>query len=239
MSRPPRHFIRLFFNLMAFVIWLTGNAAMASDRPQWQLDGRFAIASDSLSKGITETDGNGQATASLHLHKGKWKSGLRLSNVRASEGTDYQVQISQDYAVKYGKTGLAAKLAYKSNQGARPGSDDENIELTLETTRTVIDKYTRVKWQMIYSPDNSGSTKQAMWNEISIAHDRNDRLTLSLGVAHRTTTPARNYSAIVAGASLKIAPRLTVDIRYHDTDKHQYGKRYEGGLIIGLTRRFG
>jgi hypothetical protein len=230
-----------FIALAIATMLLPGHSqAWASENAQtWRLGGSVTLSNDSLSKGITETDGNAQATASLHLHKGKWKTGGRLSNVRASEGTDYQVQISQDYAAKYGKTGLAAKLAYKSSQGARAGSDDDNFELTLEATRPVIDKYTRVKWQMIYSPDNSGSTRQAMWNELSIAHNRNDRVTLSLGVAHRTTTPARNYSALIAGASLKIAPRLTLDIRYHDTDKHRYGKRYEGGLIIGLTRRFG
>jgi hypothetical protein len=238
MSIRPLPPICLFLSLLTFVVMFSGTS-MANESPRWRVNGSFAVASGSLSKGITETDGNGQVAANLHLRKGSFRTGLRLINVRSSDGADHQWQISQDYTTKVAGLGLSARLAYKSNQGGRTGSDKDNFELTSEVTRPIIDKYTRAKWQMIYSPDNSGDGKQALWNELSISHDRNDRVTLSLGVAHRTTTPPRNYSAIVVGATLKIAPRLTVDVRYHDTDKPSYGKRYKGALLIGLTRRFG
>jgi hypothetical protein len=225
--------------LVLLVTLAMAGQAHAETGPNFRLTGSFTLASGSLSKGITETDGNGQAAANLNLRKGHFRTGLRLINVRSSDGADHQWQISQDYSGKAAGLGLVARLAYKSNEGVRAGSDKDNFELTTEVTKPILGKYTRAKWQMIYSPDNSGDGKQAWWNELSISHDRNDRLTLTVGVAHRTTTPPRNYSALIASAALKIAPRLTVDIRYHDTDKHGYGKRYQGALLIGLTRRFG
>jgi uncharacterized protein (TIGR02001 family) len=203
----------------------------------WKLSGQLTAATDSTSKGISETQGNGQLSGAATATRGGFYASARLKNVKSSDGSDYQSALAVGGRWTVGPDiHLNSQIIYKVNGGARPGSDTHFVEWQNEASRTF--GRTTLKALTIWSPDSSGSTQEALYYELGAAQKLSDRWSVSGGLGERRTEPKRNYTAWNAGATLALNAKTSLDLRYYDTNRHEYSKAHGERLVLALQRRF-
>gem|GEM_PF-1206359 len=203
----------------------------------WKLSGQLTAASDSTSKGISETHGNGQLSGALTATRGKLYVSARYKNYKGSDGSDHQAGFALGGRWVAGPAiNLNSQLIYKVNTGARSGSDNDFVEWQTEASRAFGN--TTLKALSIWSPDSSGTTKEALYYELGLAQKLSKRLSLSGGIGERRTQPKRNYTAWNAGATVTLNDRTSLDVRYYDTNRHEYSKAHGDRFVVALQRKF-
>ncbi|WP_126419641.1 hypothetical protein [Asticcacaulis excentricus] len=202
----------------------------------WKLSGQLTAATDSTSKGVSETQGNGQVGMALTATRNWFYASARYKNYKGSDGSDYQSGLAVGGKWTLGKATLNSQIIYKVNDGARPGSDTHFVEWQSEASRAF--GRTTLKALTIWSPDSSGATQEAVYYELGAVQKLSDRWSVSGGLGERRTEPKRTYTAWNAGATLTLNARTTLDLRYYDTNRHEYSKAHGDRLVLALQRRF-
>ncbi|WAC48175.1 TorF family putative porin [Asticcacaulis sp. SL142] len=212
------------------------SVVQAAESGPFDIGGQVSIGNDGVVKGVSETNGNAQAVGTLTVSKGMFFAGTKVKNVKGSDGSDAQTQLFAGIKgdIAGFKTGL--QFLYKANQNARPGVDDDFYEWQGDISRTV-DK-TTVKYTTVYSADSSGSTKEAWWHDLGVSQKLNTKWTVSGSVGLRRVTPKKDYTAYNLGATYALNKTTSLDMRYYDTDKHEYGKRFGDRVVLTLSRKF-
>ncbi|ESQ79830.1 hypothetical protein [Asticcacaulis sp. YBE204] len=202
----------------------------------WKLSGQLTAATDSTSKGISETQGNGQIGGAIMATRGWFYAAARYKNYKGSDGSDHQSGVSVGSKLKLGPVSVNSQLIYKVNTGARAGSDNAFYEWQTEASRTW--GKTTLKGLSIWSPDSSGTTKRAGYYEIGVAQKVSDKWTVSGGIGIRRLQPARDYTAFNLGAAYALTEKAGLDLRYYTTDKPDYSKAHGDRLVLSLTQKF-
>ncbi|BEV11178.1 porin [Asticcacaulis sp. DW145] len=203
----------------------------------WKFGAQLGVATDSGSKGISETQGNGQVSAAVTASRDWAYVSARLKTVRGSDGSDDQSALAIGGRWSVGPDiHLNSQIIYKVNGGARPGSDTHFVEWQSEASRTF--GRTTLKALTIWSPDSSGATKAAFYYELGAAQKLSDRWSASGGIGERRTEPKRTYTAWNAGATLALNAKMSLDLRYYDTNRHDYSKAHGDRFVVALQRRF-
>jgi uncharacterized protein (TIGR02001 family) len=65
-----------------------------------------------------------------------------------------------------------------------------------------------------------------------------EKLTLSGAVGHQDIKNYGDYNTWNVGLGYALTDKLTVDVRYHDTDEHGLGKIYDSRVVISLKAAF-
>lgn len=202
----------------------------------WTLSGQLTAATDSTSKGVSETQGNGQLSGAVTATRGWFYTSARYKNYKGSDGSDHQAGLAVGGKWKLGQVSLNSQIIYKVNTGARPGSDDVFYEWQTEASRTW--GRTTLKGLSIWSPDSSGSTERAGYYEIGVAQKVSETWTVSGGIGIRKLQPARDYTAFNLGAAYALTEKTGLDLRYYTTDEREYSKGHKDRLVLSLTQKF-
>lgn len=202
-----------------------------------KLSGQLTVATDSNSKGVSETQGNAQAGVVLTATRGMGFAALRYKNYKGSDGSDHQSGIAlglkgqSDSGYKW-----SSQIIYKVNLGAVAGSDNDAYEWQTDLSKTF--GKNGLYFESVYSPDSSGSTKEALYIEVGASRELTDRLELSGGIGGRTLRPRRDYMAWNVGLSYALRDSTKLDLRYYDTNRHEYSKGHGDRLVIALKQDF-
>ncbi|MFT4089518.1 MAG: hypothetical protein QM645_02210 [Asticcacaulis sp.] len=202
-----------------------------------KLSGQFTAATDSASKGVSETQGNGQAGVVLTATRGTAFAALRFKNYKGSDGSDHQSGIAlglkgqTDSGYKW-----SSQLIYKVNLGAVTGADNDAYEWQTDISRAFGEN--GLYFQSVYSPDSNGSTKEALYVEFGATRQLNEKIEVSGGIGGRTMRPARDYMAWNLGLSYALLPKTELDLRYYDTNRHSYSKGHGDRLVLSLKQAF-
>jgi hypothetical protein len=223
--------------LLAAAFGLTATAANATEVGPFDLGGEIKVGSEGITKGISETEGNAQVVGAVTATYKPFFAGIRLKNVKGSDGTDDQTQWFAGAKGDIAGFKASLQLLYKTNNNARPGTDDDFYEWQSDISRT-FNKSTTVKYTAIYSPDSSGATEDAWWHDLSVSQKLNAKWAVSGGVGIRRLSPERDYTGYNLGANYAVTKATGLDLRYYDTDKHEYGKRFGDRLVLTLTQKF-
>lgn len=203
----------------------------------WHPHAQISLASDSTSKGLSETQGNAQLSGVLTVTRGTLYVSARYKTIKGTDGSDHQAAMAVGGRWMVGPDlHLNSQIIHKVNTGARPGSDNHFVEWQTEASRAFGD--TTLKALTIWSPDSSGSTQEALYYELSVAQKASKRLNVSGGIGERRTQPKRNYTAWNAGATVTLNDRTSVDLRYYDTNRHAYSKAHGDRFVMVLQRKF-
>ncbi|MDC7682511.1 hypothetical protein PQU92_04440 [Asticcacaulis sp. BYS171W] len=202
----------------------------------WKLSGQLTVATDSTSKGISETQGNGQIGGAVTATRGWFYASARYKNYKGSDGSDHQSGLAVGGKWKLGQVNLNSQIIYKVNTGARSGSDNDFYEWQTEASRTW--GKTTLKGLSIWSPDSSGTTKRAGYYEIGVAQKVASKWTVSGGIGIRRLQPARDYTAFNLGTAYAMTEKTGLDLRYYTTDAKDYSKVHGDRLVLSLTQKF-
>jgi len=225
------------YSSLALATALTLLAQAPAQAEAIKLSGQLTVASDSNSKGTSETQGNGQIAGVLTATRGMGFAAVRYKNYKGSDGSDAQSGLAlglkgqSDSGYKW-----SSQIIYKVNLGAVSGSDNDAYEWQTDISK----RFGRngLYAQSIYSPDSSGSTEEALYVEVGATRQLSEHFKLSGGIGGRTLRPRHDYTAWNLGLSYGLRPATDIDLRFYDTNRHEYGKAYGQRLVLALKQSF-
>lgn len=89
-----------------------------------------------------------------------------------------------------------------------------------------------------FSPEYPGKGGNSTYFEVNGAVPVAEKITLSGAVGHQAIKNYGDYNTWNVGVSYALTDKLSADLRYHDTDEHNYGKIYDSRIVVGLKAAF-
>ena len=89
-----------------------------------------------------------------------------------------------------------------------------------------------------YVPDSYSGIDHSLYYEVNAAFSPTAKVSLSGAVGHQTFDGPGDYVTWNVGAAYALTDNLAVDLRYHDTDKHRFGKIYDSRVVLSLQATF-
>jgi hypothetical protein len=212
-------------------------AKPVTPKQSFKIAPQILIASDGMVKGLSVTDGNAHMAASVTATHGPFFATAMVRNYRTAEGGDYQYNLMAGAKGEVKGFDLSGQVIYRDVQGTKPGTDKAWVEYQVDVARKLT-KTLGVKLSYAYSPDSYAKTEKATWTEFTVTQKVTPKLAISGAIGERTNTPKKDYTAYNFGATYAVGKTLSVDARYYDTNKHEFGKKYENRFVVSLTKKF-
>lgn len=202
-----------------------------------EVAGNVALTSDYVFRGVSQTQENPEISAGVDATFGSFYAGGWASNVDFSDDTDAEVDLYggwrselSGWAVDLG--GVAYLYA-----GQPDGADYDYVELKAAASRAVGPATLGVA--AYWSPDFFGASEdEATYLEANAAFSPAERWTLSGAVGRQWVSSDLDYTTWNAGTAFALTDNLSLDVRYHDTDHHDFGDAYGARAVASLKATF-
>jgi uncharacterized protein (TIGR02001 family) len=213
--------------------------AGAASAQELKLSYNLGVTSDYVFRGVSQTQEDPAIQGGIDLSSGIVYAGVWASNVDfgADDPTaevDFYAGIkptvgdtSFDFGVLY--------YGYLEDKGLTPGSYSY-VELKAAASRA-FGKAT-LGAAVYYSPEYPGKGGGATYFEVNGAVPVAEKLTLSGALGRQTIKNYGDYNTWNVGLAYALTDKLSADLRYHDTDEHNYGKIYDSRIVVGLKAAF-
>lgn len=218
---------------------LTSQAA-AQEAPapaQWAFN--VAGTSDYVFRGVSQTEEDPAISAGVDLTAGSFYAGAWASNVSFPGDDDTQAEIDLYGGVRTETAGWNLDLGvigylYASQPD---GADYDYAEIKVAASRAV--GPATVGAAVYYSPDFFGASEdEATYIEANAAVSPADKWTLSGAIGRQFLSSDFDYTTWNLGAAYQLTSNLAVDVRYHDTDEHDFGDIYGSRAVASLKATF-
>lgn len=194
----------------------------------------FSVASRGMSKGIAQTEGP-QAVAKGSFKAGIIQVGAQWKNL-TSPVADGEGVVFANVAPTLGAFQLTLGVAHKFNTAVREPLDDHAWEFTGAVSR----KFGKLslRGSLVYSPDDLGGTRRSFYWEggPTLELGKSTRLLATVGRRHRANAP--DYTSFSAGISRTVFKGVSIDLRWHDTNRHELGESFDGRAVISTRLSF-
>lgn len=194
----------------------------------------ISIASTGMSKGISQTDGV-QVVGRGELAFGKVYVAALAKNL-TSPSTEGELQLSAGGRFKLRRADVAVSVAYKKWLDTSGRPDDEAAELTASVSQAVGKVTPRL--QLIYSPDDLGSTTYSIYGEAGLGWKPVSSVTLSANIGRRRRGNGVGYTSANIGATYALTGNLTAELRLYDTNKSNVDDPFKRRLVAALRAKF-
>lgn len=191
----------------------------------------ISIATTGMSKGLSQTDGV-QVVGRGELALGKIFISALAKNLDAPV-TEGEFQLTSGGRFKIRKADITMSVAYKRWLDTTGHPDAEAAELAISASRAFGKLTPRA--QLIYSPDDLGSTTYSIYAETGLGWKPVRDLTLSGNIGRRRRGNGLEYTAGNIGIAYAVHKYFTAEVRLFDTNKSDVDEPYERRLV-GLVR---
>lgn len=194
----------------------------------------IVVASQGMSKGLRQTDGP-QVIVRPSLQIGRVSIGAYGKNI-TSPSAEGEGGIFLGYSTRIGGVQLSPVISYKRllERTGRTDADAWEFGLSMSRQAGRITPYL----SLYYSPDELGSTGESLYAEAGASLRLSPSFTINTSVAHRVRAGGPDYGALSAGISHQATRNISLDLRYHDTDRGDLGAIYQRRLVASLRARF-
>lgn len=210
--------------------------AASPERPI-QFSYNLTIASDYSTRGISQTGGKpviqgGVEASGKYFYAGTW-----ASNVDFGDGTDAEIDLyagvrSQTNGIDWD---LRALSYFYVDQPT--GGEYNYMEYRASAAKT-FGKAT-LGAVVFYTPDYFGTTKdEGVFLQATGAYQINDKWAVSGAVGRQWIPGPRDHTTWHFGPTYKVNDTFSVDVRYYDTDTHEFGDNYESRVVLSLKSNF-
>lgn len=193
----------------------------------------ITVATKGMSKGLAQTDG-GQVVVRGELAFGRLYVGGLAKNL-ADATADAELQYALGGRFKVAKVDVNLSAAYKRLVDART-TDSEAAEFGMTATRSFGNFVPRL--QLIYSPDDLGSTDHSIYAEGGVGWRPDKLVQLSANVGHRIRGNGLDYTSGNLGLSFALNQNFTAEARLYDTDKSDAGDPFKRRFVGSLRAKF-
>lgn len=190
----------------------------------------ITIASQGMSKGTLQSDG-AQFIPRAALKMKQFQLGAQWKNVTSSSAKG-EASLFGGWSGKEAGFDLNGSIAYKMLTSASGSGNRNSWELVGGVAR----KFGKVglKASAVYSPDDFGATRDSLYVECGPSLDLPWKLKASANIGHRWRKNNRDYTSFNAGLARPLGKNLTLDVRYYDTDKGEYGETFDNRVVASV-----
>lgn len=214
---------------------LSASPALAQDDgPTFEFN--IGAATDYVFRGVSNTDENPQVFGGADATMGMFYAGVWASNVDYDDGTDAEVDIYAGISPTLGAVSLDFGALYYAYLDAPSGADYNYLEL-LATASVPVGPAT-LGAGLYYVPNSYGGVDTSMYYEVNGAYSVGEKLSFSAALGRQTFDGPGDYTTWNVGAGYALTDNVGVDLRYHDTDKHNFGKVYDSRVVLSLEVTF-
>lgn len=218
----------------ALVVAGLAGEATAQEAAKPEVSFNAAIASDYAFRGVSQTMEDPAIQAGVDVTHGVFYAGAWASTVDFGDGeTDAEIDLYVGIRREYAGLNWDAGMVGYIYTGQPDGADYSYAELKLAASRSV--GAATLGAAVYYSPDFFGASEdEATYAEINASFPAHDRVSVSGAVGYQWVSSDLDYLTWNLGAAWQATDHLAVDLRYHDTDGHDFGQTYDSRVIISL-----
>ena len=222
------------------VACIAGIFALALCRPAEAQDisANIGVSSDYVFRGVSQTEGDPAIAAGLDLTHGVFYAGAWASNVSyaGDDETTFEGDLYAGVRPTLGGFDLdLGAIAYFYDDPSAFGYD--YVEFKAAASRAV--GPATLGAAVFWSPDFFGATEdEATYVEANASFAPADRWTVSGAVGRQVLSSDFDYTTWNLGAAYAVTETLALDVRYHDTDEHEFGEVYESRVVASLKAIF-
>lgn len=203
----------------------------------WKWSGQIGAASEGVSKDVAETAGRGQLRGAVEAAYGPVFLGASLRNLHEGPDVDSQQEYVLGTRGKLAGFDLSFSGGYKIKGNAPSGFDANFVEFEGTIART-LSSGTTLRLTDVYTADAPGPARRDNFLEFGVAQVIDKHWSVSGAVAVRTITPKSDYTGMNIGVSYALRPKTSIDLRYYDTNQHDFGNDFKSRLVVAVTQGF-
>lgn len=203
-----------------------------------EVSANVAIGSDYVFRGVSQSEEDAAVSAGVDLTGDVFYAGAWASNVSfAGDGEtsvegDLYLGVRSEFA---GWNWDFGAIAYLYDDPSGLGYD--YVEAKVAASRA-LDPAT-IGAAVYWSPDFFGAAEEeATYLEANAAWSVSDRWGVSGALGRQFLSSDLDYTTWNLGAAWQLTDRLSLDLRYHDTDAHDFGEVYEARAVASLKAIF-
>ena len=212
-----------------------GGAAFAQDDGP-SLSFNVGAATDYVFRGVSQTDENAQIYGGADLVSGIFYGGVWASNVDFGDSTDAEIDGYVGVTPSAGPVALDFGAIYYGYVNAPSGADYGYWEF--KASGKVPVGPATLGAAAYYSPEFFGGTGEALYYEANGSFPIGEKVSVSAALGHQELDGPGDYNTWNVGVGYAINDKIGLDLRYHDTDEHNFGKIYESRVVAGLKATF-
>lgn len=214
---------------------LLAGPAAAQDR-DLDIAVNVGVASDYVFRGVSQTGGDPQVFGGVDLTSGIFYAGVWASNVDYDDSTDAEVDLYAGVTPQLGAVSLDLGVLYYGYVDAPSGADYDYFEF--QAAATVPLGPAIFGAGVYYVPDSYSGIDSSFYYEANVSYALNEKLQVSAALGCQQFDGSGDYTTWNLGAGYQLTDNLGFDLRYHDTDKHSFGKTYDGRVVLSAKVTF-
>lgn len=207
--------------------------AQAQSGPALDVSGQIGVASEFVGKGLGKSNGEISPFASVEIEAGAAYASVFVASAELAQGADAEIISAIGYRPKLGAISLDLSLINRDLPGTRAGVDSNFFEYQIDASRKFGPVNARLR--INYTPDGFAATQEAWWTELQGTVSLDDQTKVSAAIADRTADGGASYVAWNVGARRKLTDRISLDLRYFDTDSPQISASYEDRVVASIA----
>ncbi|MFT4253904.1 MAG: TorF family putative porin [Caulobacter sp.] len=216
------------------LVFALAGAARAGDVPSVTFN--LGAASDYVFRGVSQTDEDPQVFGGADLAAGRFYAGAWASNVDFGDKTDAEIDLYAGYKPTLGPATLDLGVIYYGYVGAPGGADYGNAEVKVAAGVPV--GKGGLGAAVFYTPDGFGTAEEATYYEVNGAYPLAKAISVSAALGRQTYAGPGDYTTWNLGGTWNFTDKLALDLRYHDTSEHDFGKLYDSRAVATLKAVF-
>ncbi len=227
--------------LMGVVAWGIASQANAQivESAGPSITWNLAVGSDYVFRGVSQTEEEAAISGGVDLTDGTFYAGAWASNVAFPGDPDTNAEFDVYAGVRpefAGWTWDMGAVGYVY-VGEPDGTDYAYVEAKVAASRAF--GAATIGAAFYYSPDFFGAAEdEATYAEINGAVSPADKWTISGAVGRQFVSSDFDYTSWNVGVARQLTDNLAADVRYHDTDEHDFGDMYGSRAVASLKATF-
>ncbi len=228
--------------LVAVIVWGIASNADAQDAPEPtgpQIAWNVALTSDYVFRGVSQTEEEAAISGGVDLTNGSFYAGAWASNVSfvGDDDTNAEVDLYGGFRTEAASWALDMGVVGYLYTNQPDNADYDYVELKLAGSRAI--GPATVGAAVYYSPDFFGAAEdEATYVEANAAFSPAEKWTISGAAGRQFVSSDFDYTTWNVGAAYQLTDNLALDLRYHDTDEHDFGAVYDSRAVASLKAVF-
>lgn len=198
-----------------------------------------AVASDYVFRGTSQTEGDIAISGGVDLANGSFYAGAWASNVSfpGDSETNAEIDLYGGFRPEFAGWNWDIGAVGYFYPGQPGGADYDYVEAKVAASRAI--GPATIGAAVFWSPDSFGATEDdASYVEANATFSLADKWTVSGAVGNQFVSSDLDYTTWNIGAAYRLTDTLTLDVRYHDTDQHDFGDVYGSRGVVSLQAFF-
>ena len=216
-----------------------GGAALAQESTSpFDFSFNAGAASDYVFRGVSQTDENPQVFAGVDTTLwGVGYAGAWISNVDFNNDTDAEYDLYVGVKPTVGPFNLDLGVVYYGYINSPSGAPDQDYVEFKAAGSAPVGTGT-VGAAVYYSDDFFGETGPATYVELNASAPIAEKFTVSGALGYQDVDYDGDYTTWNLGVSYALNDIVGFDLRYHDTDAHEFGKLYDSRVVVSVKAAF-